>query len=66
MQTLTTDALQLDIQELDKFIEPETEIPKTEVIHRFAGIISYQLLTKLKLIIFHSLRKDSKGNLSLL
>lgn len=57
--------LPVDITPLDPFIEPGTELPKSEVIHRFAGVVSRVLLNALKLYVFYRIGKDNDGQLYL-
>jgi hypothetical protein len=47
-------------------IEAGTELPKSTLIERAAGRVSYSVLTFLKMHTIHSIRKDQDGNLSIL
>jgi hypothetical protein len=50
-------------KELEPFLEFETEYPKRDFIERVAYQVSYYAITMLKLLTFHKIGKDGKGNL---
>lgn len=50
-------------KELDRFIETDCEISKADLIRRCSWKVSYYAITMLKLMIFHSIKKDRSGQL---
>lgn len=63
---LMDNALNIDLSPLQPFIEHDTELPKTELIHRCDGKINYSLFNTLKITEFYRLVKDSLGNMYLI
>ena len=59
------EVLPFDLSEIKPFVEKNTELPKTELIHRCGGLVSYYLLTLIKALIFYRIGKDEEGNLYL-
>jgi hypothetical protein len=63
MQATITDT---DLQQIGKFVELGTEIPKETLIHRIAGKVNYSLLVYIKSTVFHHVVKDRFGRIFLM
>jgi hypothetical protein len=60
-----SDFLQLNYQELEKFIEVKDELTKSELLEKCTGEISYDLLQSIKELVFSKIGKTAKGELYL-
>lgn len=50
----------IDIEPLKNFVEQGSEVSKSELIMRIAGKVSYPFFQLVKLIQFHSVRKEGE------
>lgn len=66
MMPLNLDPLQPCSQELQKFIEAGTEVPKEEMVKRCMWKVSWYLMYVLKYFQYRYVRKDENGNVYLL
>jgi hypothetical protein len=58
-----SDTLNLNYNELEKFIDKKEELTKDELLEKCTGEISYNLLLSLKELVFAKIGKTAKGEL---
>jgi hypothetical protein len=58
-----SDTLNLNYDELERYIDKKEELTKDELLEKCTGEISYNLLLSLKELVFEKIGKTAKGEL---
>jgi hypothetical protein len=63
MERLQLDPLAPCCKELEKFIEPNTELGKSDFLKIITYRVSYYAITIIKLLVFSRIGRDEKGEI---